>query len=171
MLFWCSVPGEYFCALDANGRRCDLDQRPELSKGSVEFVAPTEYMVRPPMPPSYFFVIDVSVSAVRSGLLEVFTYFFDAALSNLCSSFHFWWVTKSPQPVCSLGLVIPSSSSWSFSILMFNLTVTMQVVAKTIKSCLDDLPGFPRTQIGFLTFDSTLHFYSLKARVFLLSEY
>lgn len=75
--------------MDANGRRCDLDQRPELSKGSVEFVAPTEYMVRPPMPPSYFFVIDVSVSAVRSGLLEVFTYFFDAALSNLCSSFHF----------------------------------------------------------------------------------
>jgi hypothetical protein len=28
-------------------------------------------MVRPPMPPSYFFLIDVSVSAVRSGLLEV----------------------------------------------------------------------------------------------------
>ncbi|XP_020586666.1 protein transport protein Sec24-like At3g07100 [Phalaenopsis equestris] len=101
------VPGEYFCALDANGRRCDLEQRPELSKGSVEFVAPTEYMVRPPMPPLYFFVIDVSVSAVRSGLLEV--------------------------------------------------------VARTIKSCLDDLPGFPRTQIGFLTFDSTLHFYSLKS--------
>ncbi|KAG0473484.1 hypothetical protein HPP92_015341 [Vanilla planifolia] len=64
-------------------------------------------MVRPPMPPLYFFVIDVSVSAVQSGLLEV--------------------------------------------------------LSKTIKSCLDDLPGFPRTQIGFLTYDSTLHFYSLKA--------
>ncbi|AQK42666.1 Protein transport protein Sec24-like [Zea mays] len=64
------VPGEYFCALDASGRRYDTDQRPELSKGTVEFVAPTEYMVRPPMPPSYFFLIDVSVSAVRSGLLE-----------------------------------------------------------------------------------------------------
>lgn len=37
-----------------------------------------------------------------------------------------------------------------------------QVVAKTIKSCLDDLPGFPRTQIGFLTFDSTLHFHNFK---------
>ncbi|THU63035.1 hypothetical protein C4D60_Mb01t11480 [Musa balbisiana] len=64
------VPGEYYCALDATGRRCDLDQRPELSKGSVEFVASTEYMVRPPMPPLYFFLIDVSVSAVCSGLLE-----------------------------------------------------------------------------------------------------
>ncbi|XP_020091801.1 protein transport protein Sec24-like At3g07100 isoform X2 [Ananas comosus] len=101
------VPAEYYCALDATGRRLDIDQRPELSKGSVEFVAPTEYMVRPPMPPSYFFLIDVSVAAVQSGLLEV--------------------------------------------------------VATTIKSCLDGLPGSPRTQIGFLTFDSTLHFHNLKS--------
>lgn len=39
----------------------------------------------------------------------------------------------------------------------------MQVVAETIKSCLDDLPGFPRTQIGFITYDSTIHFYNMKA--------
>uniref|UniRef100_A0A2N9EJV9 Uncharacterized protein n=1 Tax=Fagus sylvatica TaxID=28930 RepID=A0A2N9EJV9_FAGSY len=64
------VPGDYFANLDATGRRIDLDQRPELSKGSVEFVAPTEYMMRPPMPPVYFFLIDVSVSAVRSGMIE-----------------------------------------------------------------------------------------------------
>ncbi|KAE8675234.1 Protein transport protein Sec24-like [Hibiscus syriacus] len=64
------VPGEYFANLDATGRRIDLDQRPELIKGSVEFVAPTEYMVRPPMPPLYFFLIDVSISAVRSGMIE-----------------------------------------------------------------------------------------------------
>ncbi|THU44354.1 hypothetical protein C4D60_Mb02t06530 [Musa balbisiana] len=64
------VPGEYYCTLDASGRRCDLDQRPELCKGSVEFVASTEYMVRSPMPPLYFFLIDVSVPAVHSGLLE-----------------------------------------------------------------------------------------------------
>ncbi|KAF2303765.1 hypothetical protein GH714_023343 [Hevea brasiliensis] len=63
-------PGEYFAHLDATGRRVDLDQRPELTKGSVEFVAPTEYMVRPPMPPLYFFLIDVSISAVRSGMIE-----------------------------------------------------------------------------------------------------
>ncbi|MBA0567461.1 hypothetical protein Golob_012196 [Gossypium lobatum] len=62
--------GEYFANLDATGRRIDLDQRPELLKGSVEFVAPTEYMVRPPMPPLYFFLIDVSISAVRSGMIE-----------------------------------------------------------------------------------------------------
>ena len=66
-----SVPGDYFAPLDAGGRRIDLDKRPELVKGSVEFVAPTEYMVRPPMPPLYFFLIDVSISAVRSGVIEV----------------------------------------------------------------------------------------------------
>jgi protein transport protein SEC24 len=38
----------------------------------------------------------------------------------------------------------------------------MQVVAQTIKSCLDELPGFPRTQVGFITFDSTIHFYNMK---------
>lgn len=80
VLFWnawahffslCLVPGEYFAHLDASGRRVDLDQRPELTKGSVEFIAPAEYMVRPPMPPLYFFLIDVSLTAVRSGMLEV----------------------------------------------------------------------------------------------------
>ncbi|KAF5188941.1 transport protein Sec24-like, partial [Thalictrum thalictroides] len=63
-------PGDYFSHLDVNGRRTDANDQPELTKGSVEFVAPTEYMVQPPMPPLYFFLIDVSVTAVRSGMLE-----------------------------------------------------------------------------------------------------
>ncbi|GAA0171377.1 vesicle coat protein [Lithospermum erythrorhizon] len=101
------VPGDYFAHLDASGKRVDLDHRPELKKGSVEFIAPAEYMVRPPMPPLYFFLIDVSISAVKSGML--------------------------------------------------------QVVAQTIKSSLDSLPGFPRTQIGFITYDSTVHYYEMKS--------
>ncbi|KAI8522966.1 hypothetical protein RHMOL_Rhmol13G0038300 [Rhododendron molle] len=64
------VSGDYFAHLDPSGRRVDLNERPELTKGSVEFIAPAEYMVRPPMPPLYFFLIDVSISAVRSGMLE-----------------------------------------------------------------------------------------------------
>lgn len=39
------VPVEYFCTLDASGRRIDLHERPELCSGSVEYVAPAEYMV------------------------------------------------------------------------------------------------------------------------------
>ncbi|KAI8522968.1 hypothetical protein RHMOL_Rhmol13G0038400 [Rhododendron molle] len=64
------VSGDYFAHLDASGKRVDLNERPELTKGSVEFIAPVEYMHRRPMPPLYFFLIDVSISAVKSGMLE-----------------------------------------------------------------------------------------------------
>ncbi|XP_042053619.1 protein transport protein Sec24-like At3g07100 [Salvia splendens] len=101
------VQSDYFAHLDASGRRVDLDQRPELLKGSIELIAPAEYMVRPPMPPLFLFLIDVSVSAAKSGVLEV--------------------------------------------------------VAQTIKSSLDNLPGYPRTQIGFITYNSTIHFYNMKS--------
>ncbi|KAG7669812.1 hypothetical protein Ndes2437B_g05999 [Nannochloris sp. 'desiccata'] len=64
-------PVDYFSALDASGRRLDLDQRPELACGSVEYIAPAEYMVRAPMPPTYVFVIDVSFAAAANGMLGV----------------------------------------------------------------------------------------------------
>ncbi len=41
------VPVEYFCPLDDNNRRRDIDERAELCTGTVEYVAPQEYMVRP----------------------------------------------------------------------------------------------------------------------------
>ncbi|KAI9102462.1 hypothetical protein DFS34DRAFT_577162 [Phlyctochytrium arcticum] len=47
----------------------DRMQRPELTHSVVEFVAPQEYMVRPPQPVVFLFVIDVSYSAVQSGML------------------------------------------------------------------------------------------------------
>jgi protein transport protein SEC24 len=101
------VPVDYFCTLDANGVRRDIAERPELNSGSVEFLASQEYMVRPPMPPSYFFALDVSHTAVNSGFLKK----------------------------------------------------TIEV----IKESLDTMSkASERTRIGFLTYDSTLHFYSLK---------
>ncbi|KAH0473601.1 MAG: uncharacterized protein KVP18_001204 [Porospora cf. gigantea A] len=60
----------YYAPLDEAGRRVDRHQRPELSQGSVEFLAPTDYMVRPPMPPVFIILIDVSVNAVASGLVQ-----------------------------------------------------------------------------------------------------
>lgn len=47
----------------------DRWRRPELNAGVVEFVAPREYMVRPPQPPVYVFLLDVSYAAVSSGML------------------------------------------------------------------------------------------------------
>jgi protein transport protein SEC24 len=37
----------------------------------------------------------------------------------------------------------------------------LTIVCETLLEELDKLPGDSRTQIGFLTFDSTLHFYGL----------
>ncbi|KAL2324013.1 hypothetical protein Fmac_023071 [Flemingia macrophylla] len=61
------TPRDYHCNLGPDGRRRDADERPELCRGTVEFVATKEFMVREPMPAVYFFLIDVSMNAVQTG--------------------------------------------------------------------------------------------------------
>ncbi|CAN1765018.1 Protein transport protein Sec24-like At4g32640 [Linum perenne] len=61
------TPNDYHCNLGPDGRRRDADERPELCRGTVEFVATKEYMVREPMPAVYFFLIDVSMNAIQTG--------------------------------------------------------------------------------------------------------
>uniref|UniRef100_A0A6M2F1N0 Uncharacterized protein n=1 Tax=Populus davidiana TaxID=266767 RepID=A0A6M2F1N0_9ROSI len=61
------TPRDYLCNLGPDGRRRDADERPELCRGTVEFVATKEYMVRDPMPAVYFFLIDVSMHAIQTG--------------------------------------------------------------------------------------------------------
>lgn len=34
------VPAEYFCNLDATGKRCDIHLRPELHLGTVDMTVP-----------------------------------------------------------------------------------------------------------------------------------
>ncbi|KAL5542489.1 hypothetical protein UlMin_010199 [Ulmus minor] len=61
------TPRDYHCNLGPDGRRRDADERPELCRGTVEFVATREYMVRDPMPAVFFFLIDVSMNAIQTG--------------------------------------------------------------------------------------------------------
>uniref|UniRef100_A0A7S0W6H9 Protein transport protein SEC24 n=1 Tax=Hemiselmis tepida TaxID=464990 RepID=A0A7S0W6H9_9CRYP len=65
-----AVEPDYFCTLDAHGVRRDAAERPELSKGSVDFAASQEYYNRPAMAPAVMFAIEVSATAVRGGLLH-----------------------------------------------------------------------------------------------------
>uniref|UniRef100_A0A8C7XJG5 SEC24 homolog A, COPII coat complex component n=1 Tax=Oryzias sinensis TaxID=183150 RepID=A0A8C7XJG5_9TELE len=81
-------------------------KRPEVQNATIEFIAPSEYMLRPPQPAVYLFVLDVSHNAVETGYLTVF-----------CQS------------------------------LLENINA---------------LPGDSRTKVGFITFDSTIHFYNLQ---------
>jgi len=71
--------------------------------------------------------------------------------------FFFW---KCQNPVQRKINFLCASSH--HSLLVVHVVVLFQVVAQTIRSCLDELPGFPRTQIGFATFDSAIHFYNMK---------
>jgi protein transport protein SEC24 len=77
------VHHEYFCPLDANGQRKDLAERKELTHGSIEFIAPQEYMARVPQPPAYLFLIDVSYNAVKSGMLATVTKTISGILDKL----------------------------------------------------------------------------------------
>ncbi|KAI8017070.1 Protein transport protein Sec24-like [Camellia lanceoleosa] len=61
------TPRDYHCNLGPDGRRRDAEERPELCRGTVEFVATKEYMVRDPMPAVFFFLIDVSMNAIQTG--------------------------------------------------------------------------------------------------------
>ncbi|XXG89055.1 hypothetical protein AAC387_Pa12g1151 [Persea americana] len=61
------TPREYYSNTAPDGRRRDADERPELCRGTVEFVASKEYMVREPMPAVFFFLIDVSMNAIQTG--------------------------------------------------------------------------------------------------------
>ncbi|XP_056297379.1 protein transport protein Sec24A isoform X3 [Pseudoliparis swirei] len=81
-------------------------RRPEVQNATIEFIAPSEYMLRPPQPAVYLFILDVSHNAVETGYLTVF-----------CQS------------------------------LLDNINA---------------LPGDARTKVGFITFDSTIHFYNLQ---------
>ncbi|KAH9833295.1 protein transporter SEC24 [Rhodofomes roseus] len=47
--------------------------RAEMNHSVVEFVAPTEYMIRPPQAAVYVFLIDVSHAAIQSGMVATAT--------------------------------------------------------------------------------------------------
>ncbi|XP_036619787.1 protein transport protein Sec24B [Trichosurus vulpecula] len=81
-------------------------KRPEVQNSTVEFIASSDYMLRPPQPAVYLFVLDVSHNAVEAGYLTI--------------------------------------------------------VCQSLLENLDKLPGDSRTRIGFITFDSTVHFYNLQ---------
>ncbi|XP_032825044.1 protein transport protein Sec24C isoform X1 [Petromyzon marinus] len=67
------VPQHYFQHLDHTGRRVDHWDRPELSLGSYEFIATVDYCKenKPPNPPAFIFMIDVSYNAIKSGLVSL----------------------------------------------------------------------------------------------------
>lgn len=56
---------------------------PATISRNVTQIAPAEYMVRPPQPPVYMFVVDVSAPAVSSGMVHVAAETIKACLDDL----------------------------------------------------------------------------------------
>uniref|UniRef100_A0A915L664 Protein transport protein Sec24B n=1 Tax=Romanomermis culicivorax TaxID=13658 RepID=A0A915L664_ROMCU len=89
----------------------DARRRPEIKNATVEFIAPSEYMVRSPQPPVYLYVLDISKSAAATGYLDSFC---NRLISNidfipgdkrafigfLCvdSNLHFFTLSENRQP-------------------------------------------------------------------------
>ena len=61
----------------------DPTRRPEIRASTIEFIAPSEYMLRPPQPAVYLFVLDVSKLAVDSGYLSIVCNILTEELSRL----------------------------------------------------------------------------------------
>ena len=57
--------------------------RPELSHNIVEYIAPSDYMVRAPQAPVFVFVVDVSFAAVKCGMLDTFAKTLQNALDSI----------------------------------------------------------------------------------------
>uniref|UniRef100_A0A8C4YJK7 SEC24 homolog D, COPII coat complex component n=1 Tax=Gopherus evgoodei TaxID=1825980 RepID=A0A8C4YJK7_9SAUR len=79
------VPPFFFQHLDHIGRRTDHYERPELSLGSYEYVATLDYCRnnKPPNSPAYIFMIDVSYSNIKSGLVKLICNELKTVLDNL----------------------------------------------------------------------------------------
>ncbi|XP_042901312.1 protein transport protein Sec24A isoform X2 [Parasteatoda tepidariorum] len=50
----------------------DPARRPEIKNATIEYIAPSDYMLRPPQPAVYLFLLDVSHGAAETGYLQTF---------------------------------------------------------------------------------------------------
>ncbi|KAG5522496.1 hypothetical protein RHGRI_034613 [Rhododendron griersonianum] len=131
------TPSDYQCNLGPDGRRRDADERPELCRGTVEFVATKEYMV------GLLWKKDLPRLNV---LLMKLWKLVQKSIERI--------KVRDPMPAVFFFLIDVSMNAIQIGATAAACSAISQVIA--------DLPDGPRTMVGVATFDSTIHFYHLK---------
>ncbi|CAN7070027.1 unnamed protein product [Brassica oleracea var. botrytis] len=144
------TPRDYHCNLGPDGRRRDADDRPELCRGTVEFVATKEYMVRDPMPAVYFFLIDVSMNAIQTGATAAACSAIQQVLSDLPegprtfvgiatfdSTIHFYNLKRALQQ--PLMLIVPDVQD-VYTPLETDIIVQLSECREHLELLLDSIP-------------------------------
>ena len=147
----------------ANQKGLDRWQRPDLNHAVVEFVAPQEYMVRPPQPLVYLFLIDVSYASVTSGLLATSARCIRESLDRIPnadrrtrlgfiavdSSLHYFSIPRDGTENVEASMLVVSDLDEPFLPTPGDLLVTMTECRENIEAFLDKLQEmFQNTQNG-----------------------
>ncbi|KMU76310.1 hypothetical protein CISG_01044 [Coccidioides immitis RMSCC 3703] len=149
----------------------DRWQRPELNHAVVEFVAPQEYMVRPPQPLVYLFLIDVSYSSVTTGLLATAARCIKESLDRIPntdrrtrlgfiavdSSLHYFTIPRDGSESSDPSMLVVSDLDEPFLPIPGDLLVTLTECRENIEIFLDKLQEmFQNTQNGGSAMGSAL---------------
>ncbi|KAK5060989.1 COPII subunit [Exophiala bonariae] len=149
----------------------DRWQRPDLNHAVVEFIAPQEYMVRPPQPLVYLFLFDVSYAAVTSGLLATTARCIRESLDRIPnadrrtrlgfiavdSSLHFFNIPRDGTENVQTSMLVVSDLEEAFLPTPADLLVTLSECRENIESFLDKLQEmFQNTQNGASAMGSAL---------------
>ncbi|KJK84163.1 Protein transport protein [Metarhizium anisopliae BRIP 53293] len=132
----------------------DRMQRHELNHSVVEFVAPQEYMVRPPQPLVYLFVFDVSYAAVSNGMLATSARTILDSLSRIPNadrrtrlgflavdtSLHYFSIPKDEDENGETNMLVVSDLEEPFLPVPHDLLVSLTESRQSIEKFLQKLP-------------------------------
>ncbi|OJJ49158.1 hypothetical protein ASPZODRAFT_129561 [Penicilliopsis zonata CBS 506.65] len=139
----------------------DRSLRADLNHAVVEFVAPQEYMVRPPQPLVYLFLIDVSYASVANGLLATSARCIKESLDRIPnadrrtrlgfiavdSSLHYFSIPRDGSESSDPQMLVVSDLDEPFLPIPGDLLVTLSECRENIEVFLDKLQEmFQNTQ-------------------------
>lgn len=160
----CSLTNDTPQAFDwdaAAQKQVDRWHRPDLNHAVVEFLAPQEYMIRPPQPLIYLFLIDVNYASVTSGLLATAARCIKESLDRIPnadrrtrlgfiavdSSLHYFTIPRDGSESSDPNMLVVSDLDEPFLPIPGDLLVTLSECRENIEVFLDKLQEmFQNTQ-------------------------